>query len=264
MNVNLKACVYGLAVGDALGVPYEFRARNTFTCAEMIGFGTHNQPMGTWSDDTSLTLATCESIRRLGYIDTNDIMKNFQRWLFNGEFSIDGVFDVGGTCARAIRQGYGLSGERDNGNGALMRIAPVAFYEASDEIIDEVSSLTHVHQISVDICRSFVHDIQALLTGDTSRLQSENHPFIYMKKRVITGVRSGGFVKDTYEAAWYCIATTESYKEAALKAVNLGKDTDTTAAVTGALAGLMYGFDSIPKDWLNALRGKSLIDNCLF
>ncbi len=65
MNQSLKAAVYGLAVADALGVPYEFLTRGSFKAIEMVGYGSHQQPAGTWSDDTSLVLATCDSIMRL-------------------------------------------------------------------------------------------------------------------------------------------------------------------------------------------------------
>lgn len=123
-KTTLRDCIYGLAVGDALGVPYEFRPRGTFECTDMIGYGTHGQPAGTWSDDTSMTLATCDSIRELGHIDASDMRDKFVSWIARGEYTIDGVFDYGGTTARALRTGKGGSGERDNGNGSLMRIAP--------------------------------------------------------------------------------------------------------------------------------------------
>lgn len=123
-KTTLRDCIYGLAVGDALGVPYEFRPRGTFECTDMIGYGTHGQPAGTWSDDTSMTLATCDSIRELGHIDTADMRDKFVGWIARGEYTIDGVFDYGGTTARALHTGKGGSGERDNGNGSLMRIAP--------------------------------------------------------------------------------------------------------------------------------------------
>lgn len=123
-KTTLRDCIYGLAVGDALGVPYEFRSRGTFECTDMIGYGTHGQPAGTWSDDTSMTLATCDSIWELGHIDTADMRDKFVSWIARGEYTIDGVFDYGGTTARALHTGKGGSGERDNGNGSLMRIAP--------------------------------------------------------------------------------------------------------------------------------------------
>lgn len=101
-KTTLRDCIYGLAVGDALGVPYEFRPRGTFECTDMIGYGTHEQPAGTWSDDTSMTLATCDSIRELGRIDTENMRDKFVSWIARGEYTIDGVFDYGGTTARAL------------------------------------------------------------------------------------------------------------------------------------------------------------------
>ena len=109
-KTTLRDCIYGLAVGDALGVPYEFRPRGVFECTDMIGYGTHGQPAGTWSDDTSMTLATCDSIRELGHIDTADMRDKFVSWIARGEYTIDGVFDYGGTTARALHTGKGGSG----------------------------------------------------------------------------------------------------------------------------------------------------------
>ena len=85
MVYKLKDAIYGLAVGDALGVPFEFKERNYFECTDMIGYGTHNQPEGTWSDDTSMTLATCMSIKNKGYADLIDIRNQFEKWLLNNE-----------------------------------------------------------------------------------------------------------------------------------------------------------------------------------
>lgn len=164
-KTTLRDCIYGLAVGDALGVPYEFRPRGTFKCTDMIGYGTHGRPAGTWSDDTSMTLATCDSIRKLGHIDTADMRDKFVSWIARGEYTIDGVFDYGGTTARALRTGKGGSGERDNGNGSLMRIAPLAFTDATDEEISEVSAITHAHRTSTDACIIFVELMRNVMNG---------------------------------------------------------------------------------------------------
>lgn len=102
----MRSCIYGLAVGDALGVPYEFRERGTFECTGMVDGGTHGQYAGTWSDDTSTALRICASIKRLGIIDTADIAYRFRQWLGHGDYTCDGrVFDVGVTCKRAISTG---------------------------------------------------------------------------------------------------------------------------------------------------------------
>ena len=84
MNQSLKAAIYGLAVADALGVPYEFLTRGSFEAVEMVGYGSYQQPAGTWSDDTSLVLATCDSIRGKGKIDPADMQQRFKHWLFEG------------------------------------------------------------------------------------------------------------------------------------------------------------------------------------
>lgn len=90
MNL-MRSAIYGLAIGDALGVPFEFKARGTYTATDMTGYGTHFQPAGTWSDDTSMTIATCASIKRKRAIDCSDIMKNFHDWYYNGAYTPDGT-----------------------------------------------------------------------------------------------------------------------------------------------------------------------------
>lgn len=121
MKDKLKAAIYGLAIGDALGVPVEFKQRGTFRVDGMIGYGTHNQPAGTWSDDTSMTLATCDSIRECGTVDCEDMLKKFREWLFNAAYTVDNkVFDAGGTTVSALRMGKGMDDFYSNGNGSLM------------------------------------------------------------------------------------------------------------------------------------------------
>lgn len=255
---SLRNCIYGLAVGDALGVPYEFRPRGTFECTDMIGYGTHGQPAGTWSDDTSMTLATCDSIRELGHIDTTDMRDKFVSWIARGEYTIDGVSDYGGTTARALHTGKGGSGERDNGNGSLMRIAPLAFTDATDKEIREVSAITHAHRTSTESCVTFIELLRSAMDGALPEWA------LCLKDVPEHEIRSGGFVRDTLKATTWCFVNTHSYEDCVFTAVNLGDDTDTTAAVAGALAGTAYGIDAIPREWVDILRGKELIERCLF
>lgn len=257
-KTTLRDCIYGLAVGDALGVPYEFRPRGTFECTDMIGYGTHGQPAGTWSDDTSMTLATCDSIRELGHIDTADMRDKFVSWIARGEYTIDGVFDYGGTTARALHTGKGGSGERDNGNESLMRIAPLAFVDATDDEICGVSAITHAHRTSTDACVIFVELMRGVMNGTLPSWA------LHLKGVSEQEIRSGCFVRDTLKAAAWYFVNTSGYKDCVLTAVNLGDDTDTTAAVAGALAGTAYGMDAIPREWIDILRGKELIERCLF
>lgn len=258
MIPTLRDCIYGQAVGDALGVPYEFRPHGTFCCMDMVGHGSHSQPAGTWSDDTSMALAICDSYRELGRIDVDDIRARFVRWYREGAYTIDGLFDIGGTTARALEQGCGCAGENDNGNGSLMRTVPLAFMGATDDEVRAVSAITHAHPTSTEACVRMVHVAQALMAGENPVDVAGE-----IAARPVEKVRSGGYVLDTFDAALWCLATTSSYRDCVLAAVNLGDDTDTTAAVAGALAGIVYGAESIPTEWLTALRGKDAIEHCL-
>lgn len=164
---KLRDAIYGFAVADALGVPFEFKERGTFICSDCVGFGTWNKEAGTWSDDTSMTLATCKSIKDKGRVDIEDIRKNFKAWLFDDEFTADGkTFDVGGTTREALTLNRGMDDFYSNGNGSLMRILPLAFTDASDEEIEKVSSITHAHEISRKACLDYVHLARKLIAGE--------------------------------------------------------------------------------------------------
>lgn len=269
--------IMGLVVGDALGVPVEFKARDTFHVDDMIGYGTYNQPPGTWSDDSSLTLATMESVIRNGGIDPADMMKNFSNWLNHAEFTPYGkVFDMGSTTERAIRKfdnggfPFGCGRKKDNGNGSLMRILPLALFPSSLHAVDEVSSLTHSHEISKRACRLYVGTAEQLLKGRSISdclsysgiwvKEFDRIPKIYKLNR--DEIRSTGYVVDTLEAALWCVYHTRSYRDCVLEAVNLGGDTDTIAAVAGGLAGIIYGCggeSGIPDEWTAQIARKDWI-----
>ena len=258
---KLRDAIYGFAVADALGVPFEFKERGSFICSDCVGFGTWNKEAGTWSDDTSMTLATCKSIKDKGRVDTEDIRKNFKAWLFDDAFTADGkTFDVGGTTREALVLNRGMDDFYSNGNGSLMRILPLAFTDASDEEIEKVSAITHAHEISRKACLDYVHLARKLIEGE----KLENLGLDDLKKKSEEEIKSTGFVLHTLESSLWCLLNTNNYKDAVLKAVNLGDDTDTTAAVTGGLAGIIYGFDEIPRDWIDKLKNKDLIEDCLF
>jgi ADP-ribosylglycohydrolase len=287
-----SSLLFGVAVGDALGVPVEFRPRGSFRVSGMRGYGTYNQPPGTWSDDTSLTLCLADSLSR-GFAP-DDIARNFLKWYDEGAFTAHGeVFDIGISTAKAINRlkagvapkKAGCAGVNENGNGSLMRIAPLVFYfyltdkpEAERfQITKTASSITHAHSWSVAACYIYLEYLRKLALGMEKRAAyaelcgdfSDGNPRIEADTlgkfaRILrsdisalpeSAIRSGGFVIDTLEAALWCFLTTDSYRDAVLKAVNLGEDTDTTAAVTGALAGLAYGIKAIPTVWLESLTG---------
>ncbi len=259
---KLRDCIYGQAVGDALGVPFEGSVRDTFKCADMVGFGTHHKKAGTWSDDTSMTLAIVDSYKHLHKVDAADIRAKFNSWYREGAYTCDGTFSVGQTTMLALESGEGLSDEMSNGNGSLMRTIALAFTDATDEEIALVSAITHAHNVSKQACVDMVHVARALIRGEKPTSVVENVGIDYKKDR--SGIYSSGYVLHTFEASLYCLANTSNYKDCVVSAVNLGDDTDTTAAVAGALAGIVYGIDAIPLNWIESLRGKDIIEKCLF
>lgn len=272
--VSLKQAVYGAAVGDAFGVPYEFIHGRLQSHVQMVGGGAHQQTAGTFSDDTSMMLAICDSIReKRGVIDVVDIRSKFENWAFRGEYTPDHyTFDIGNTVLRALRNGVGQSNEYSNGNGSLMRTLPLAFTNASDEEIAAVSAITHAHIVSCQACISYVHIARELNQGVSLRdAIAHNIPQLDVFSRVsrLDGISSEeiqatSFVVHTYEASLWSLLHTNSFQEAIMTAVNFGDDTDTTACVTGGLAAIMYGEDGIPDEWVESLRAKDVIIRCLF
>jgi len=285
--------LFGVAVGDALGVPVEFVSRERLRkkpVQGMTGYGTHNQPPGTWSDDTSLTLCLAESLVEAGY-DLEDVGRRFVRWYREGYWTPYGrVFDIGGTTRQAIlRLEAGvaptLAGPRDemsNGNGSLMRILPVALYFAGSEesamreAVCQISCLTHGHPRSQLACFLYSLLAKELLAGSTpgaacdkmrerapdlcadTALAGELSHFERLLNGSLPGlpekaIRSDGYVVSTLEAAVWCLLNHTTFADTVLAAVNLGGDSDTTGAVAGGLAGVCYGYRSIPDSWLQQL-----------
>ena len=273
-NNLLKAAIFGLAVGDALGVPYEFRERDTFTVTGMTSGGVHKQPKGTWSDDTGLTLATCYSIGERGGVDLADMMLDFRAWLRRGAFTVDGrIFDVGNTCGQAINMGHGLGREDKQGNGSLMRILPLAFLPGiSDETVADVSALTHDSSVCKELCIIYVHIARELIQGTDLKTaisrsvspESNYRHLLDIENFQREKIGNTEHAPVALTAALWCLSHTISYKDCVLEAVRLGGDTDTIAAIAGGLAGIMYGYRAIPKQWLMQLRGKNIIQACLF
>jgi ADP-ribosyl-[dinitrogen reductase] hydrolase len=297
----IKAALIGLAVGDALGVPVEFENREYLRenpMTDMIGYGTYNQPPGTWSDDSSLTFCLAEALTE-GY-DPENIGRYFVNWLKHAYWTSHGtVFDVGIATRQAIGQIAagtpallaGCTGEYDNGNGSLMRILPLLFYshqlpvDQRFQLTREVSSLTHAHIRSVISCFYYLEFARRLLYQEDKfaiyhSLQSEVGSYLQtipvppheigtlhrllqqnIHELPEEEINSSGYVIHTLEASIWCLLTTGTYEEAVLKAVNLGDDTDTTGAVTGGLAGLLYGFEEISERWVESLaRREDIVD----
>ncbi|MGV2886089.1 ADP-ribosylglycohydrolase family protein [Paenibacillus taichungensis] len=293
---QILGAVMGSCVGDALGVPVEFKSRIGLSAnpiVGMTGFGTWNQPAGTWSDDSSMSLCTLEALLE-GY-SLASIAGRFLMWYKEGYWTPYGeVFDIGNTTKMALDNlssvsspdQAGLYDEYSNGNGSLMRILPIAFityrmsFEKRAQIVSEVSSLTHAHKRSIIACIILVEFASNLLRGydrfesykamqDTvkehlgSEMEITHFPLLYtdISERPADSIRSGGYVVDTIEAAIWCVLKYHSYRDVVLTAVNLGGDTDTTGCVAGGLSGLVFGYENIPPEWVYVLPKRENIED---
>ena len=294
------SALMGLCVGDALGVPVEFTNRHERVqtpVTSMQGYGTWNVPPGTWSDDSSLTFCLAECLCQGFSLEA--IANSFSCWYNEAYWTARGeVFDVGNTTFLAIKnwqQGVappeaGGKSEKSNGNGSLMRILPIAYYHKTlsfSELIlrtHQVSCITHAHLRSQMACGIYISIAVSLLEGtglqtayeeglqkihqiySASEYATEKSYFARVfsgeiAKLPVEEIRSSGYVVDTLEASLWCLLNSSSYAEAVLKAVNLGSDTDTTAAVTGGLAGIYYGVENIPPQWIEEIaRKEDIVD----
>ncbi len=296
---HVKDGIIGLAVGDAMGVPTEFASREDLLekpVLKMMPRIRDGIPKGAWSDDTSLTIATMDAISKSG-INYTAIADNFVRWFTANQFcSINESFGIGQTTLKALvrytqhlEEPYecGLSSFKDNGNGSLMRILPIAYYclvqRYNDkkilEIVKRTSSITHAHEVAVCGCYIYVRYAMNLLRGNNkfsalAQVRNLDYsmftiPTLEVYERVlnedfltltIDDIRSTGYVVDTLEAALWCFLQSNSYKECILATTNIGGDTDSIGAVAGGLAGIFYGYSNIPKEYLEDLRKRDYLE----
>jgi ADP-ribosylglycohydrolase/tyrosine-protein phosphatase YwqE len=277
--------------------------------------GVYDMPAGTWSDDSSMALATLVSILESGILAPEDVMVKFCLWEVKGKYTPFGeAFDEGNTCSDAIYRFLrnqdvrtcGKTGEYANGNGALMRILPAClyYYEAQKKFpgdmtkdviggIDAISGLTHNHLRSKMACGLYYFMVREILDSAANSEKQKLSLMDILQKGMDAGLRfygsnilnltemayfgrlfnlsewqeaaedtvcSGGYVIDSLEAAVWCLITTDTFRDCLLRAVNLGDDTDTIAAIAGGLAGLYYGYENIPKEWLCQIQRKDWIE----
>ena len=280
-----RGALLGLACGDALGTSVEFKPRGTFEpVTGMRGGGPFALASGQWTDDTSMALCLAESLLACNGFDALDQMQRYVRWWRHGHLSSTGhCFDIGNTTAAALRRfehdGNPWAGsELPNtaGNGSLMRLAPVVLRFLDDEALDrhcaDSSRTTHAAPEAVECCRLFGHLLAVALRGAPkatildARTLALTEPKVaaiaagsYLQKSRDAIVGSG-YAVESLEAALWCFAHTTTCADAVLAAVNLGDDADTTAAITGQLAGAHYGAAAIPAEWLDILHARALIE----
>lgn len=298
-NSGVNALI-GVAIGDAVGVPFEFSSRDKMQKSPargMIGHGTYNQPKGTWSDDSSMTFCLAESLLK-GY-DLKDISEKFIQWVDDAYWTAHNqVFDIGITTSIAIsrlreiieqgnldelkRQKY-YGEERDNGNGSLMRIIPLLFYikgkriKEQFDIVWEVSALTHRHIRAAMSCMIYLKLAEKLLEGKNkidayiemrreisdfwSEIEFAEEERVHFERVIqndiretkIEDLKTGGYVIEVLESSIWFFLNKDSFEETILSIINLGHDTDTSAAIAGGLAGIYYELKGIPQSWVTSI-----------
>ena len=308
---RLAGAVWGHLVGDAIGVPYEFRPPAAIGDVRFGERGTHGQPPGTWSDDGALMLALLDSLLTCGLrtdgnrtdwtydpaigFDVADQGRRIVAWQDEGRYTPDGdgSFDIGGTTARAIdalRRGVpaeetGPTHDRACGNGSLMRILPLALVERDvpdDVLVDHAhraSAVTHGHVRCQATCAWYVLTARRLLEGEPDPAVAFEAGRAALGRAYdamgdagsgyrdalafVAGWRAthepagGGAAWDALWSARTAIESAGSYRETVERAIRLGDDTDTTAAIAGGLAGARWGIDAIPDGWLGGMRAGS-------
>lgn len=289
-----QGSLLGLAIGDAMGSPVEFKSPGTFMPIHaMIGGGSFDLKPGEWTDDTSMALCLAESLLTCKVFDMKDQLARYCDWYHNGHLSSTGInFDIGDTTRSALRHFEktgdpcsGLTYPSSAGNGSLMRLAPVplAYANAPSRAIElsgESSKTTHALDKCVDACRYMgaliVGAVQGyskaqLLSPHFSPVEMywELHPLMKDIYTIANGsfrekeppeIKGSGYVVDSLEAALWAFARTENFRDGCLAAVNLGDDADTTGAIYGQLAGAYYGVAAIPEEWKNTIVKRDLIE----
>jgi len=291
---RLKGCIYGLAIGDAMGAPVEFMVRGTFS--EVKNYcrgGKFRLEAGEWTDDTAMALCLAQSLLDCQGFEPHDQMKKYLDWMECGYMSCTGkAIGIGKIVMRSMirykrnQQAYtDICHEKFSGNGSLMRLAPICVYYA-DNLDSAVhfaslsSATTHGSVIARDACRLFAYLVIKLLHGtkkeeiftyqfknDLQRYFKDN-PLHESLDTIVGGcsnkcekdIISSGYVVQSLEAALWSFYHTETFEKALLTAVNLGGDADTIGAITGQLAGACYGINTIPQQWVSRLGNLELVD----
>jgi ADP-ribosyl-[dinitrogen reductase] hydrolase len=279
LHERYLGALLGLACGDAVGTTVEFSARGSFEpMTDMIGGGPFRLQAGQWTDDTAMALCLAESLLTKQAFDAHDQMARYLNWWRWGYMSCTGnCFDIGMTVQRALllfeTTGAPYCGSPDPysaGNGSLMRLVPVVLFAYPDmqsilKYAADSSRTTHGAEEAIESCQLFASILSAILVDMPKAALLENLIFTPRTTKlaaITTGsfrdkteiqIRGSGYCVESLEAALWCFYTTNNFEQAILRAANLGDDADTTAAITGQLAGAYYGVNGIPQHWLDKL-----------
>ncbi|MEX2495603.1 MAG: ADP-ribosylglycohydrolase family protein [Woeseia sp.] len=276
----------GLAVGDAIGTTLEFTRRGAqLPLTDMVGGGPFLLTAGQWTDDTAMALCLADSLLAKNAVDAADLSDRFVRWWRNGENSCTGTcFDIGSATVAALgryeRTGDPRSGNEDPGtagNGSLMRLSPVAIRwhhdaAAARPAARAQSEPTHRAPAALDACGWFAERLVAAIGGIPKAAVLACHgrqDLVDEIAAIAAGswgekerqeISSSGYVVHSLEAAMWAVARSDGFEEAVLLAANLGNDADTVAAITGQLAGALWGVSGIPESWLDRLAWRDRIE----
>ncbi len=291
----------GYIVGDCLGVPIKSTKREQLfkkPVVNMIGNGNFEVDKGVWSDDTSLTLATMDSIVKCKRLNYDSLALKFCDWINKGKYTSTGyVFDIGITTRFSLMKFWsmkknalicGNSESIADDNNSLTRMMPIAFFLNSHDYlnilteVNDVSSITHSNSVVRLGCYLYVNYMIKLInemkTNKKINIIKKNC-FTYLKQldldsyfsgetiskysRILDGsllksdinsIRSNSYIVNTLESVLWIINNTNSFEEALIGAINLGGCTDTIGALTGSIAGILYGYDNIPERWINDIK----------
>ncbi len=281
-----RGALVGLAIGDALGAPVEFKDRGSFPeVREMLAGGYFKLPAGAWTDDTAMALCLADSLLYDGNLDAKDLLDRFLGWIYENENTSTGQCVGVGQNTFAVLGNYRRTGAltappvkgRSDGNGALMRLAPVACRHWTNPskaraIARSQSYATHASELSAAACEamaSIMCDLIISRPWQEALAKISCEPWPEEIGAILAGgwqdksrdaISSSGFVVHTFEAAIWAVGTTSSFEEALITAVNLGHDADTVGAVAGQIAGARYGIRAIPPRWKDLLIQHDEID----
>ncbi|VEF12034.1 ADP-ribosylation/crystallin J1 [Pseudomonas fluorescens] len=274
-----RGALLGLACGDAVGTTVEFKPRGSFQpLTDMVGGGPFHLKPGQWTDDTSMALCLAESLLIKNGFDAADQMGRYLNWWQWGYLSSTGdCFDIGNTVSQALTRyqhtadPYAGSTDPDSaGNGSLMRLAPVVlFYFPDTRLVQsfaaDSSRTTHAAPEAIECCQLLAALIAKALEGAPKTELRQQSLSTYHQPKVAAiargdylgksqdAIKGSGYSVQSLEAALWCFHHTDNFRAAILQAANLGDDADTTAAITGQLAGAYYGVRGIPNNWLEIL-----------
>ena len=277
---NALGAIVGLAVGDQLGALTEGKTPGSFDRVRDMPINSF------WTDDTAQALCLLDSLVSVNGFNIEDQLSRYARWLYEGYLSCHEWAYGCGPTARVAISGFKEKGvpspvKNETTNGALMRLAPIPVFYCDDiskaiKMSGESSKSTHDNRICIDACRLYGSlivkaiggsDKQSVLSFD-QKLWDENPLDRSIdlvakgsyKQKEPTEIKGTLDIVDCIEAALWAFEGTSSYGEGALRAVNLGDDADTTAAVFGQLAGAYYGYSGIPETWKQSLTDRALVE----